>query len=268
MAMSRFTDPNFLKADQYKDSSNLDARVELHKRFSTNPYGWLTWVFDRLLTLPDNAKILELGCGPAYLWKENASRIPAGWDITLSDLSPGMLDAAWRNLVVTGRAFRFKEIDAQEIPFEDETFDAVIANHMLYHIPDRAKAFAEIQRVLKTGGRFFATTVGANHMQEMNTWLDAVGGGKYVSKVVHGFLLENGMEQLKPFFSQVTVTRYEDNLRVTEVEPLVAYIRSAVAASDLKMERLEALKLEWQSTLKQKGEIFISKDSGLFEAIK
>ncbi|NWG08335.1 MAG: methyltransferase domain-containing protein [Chloroflexi bacterium] len=266
--MSKFTDQQYLKNDQYRDSSNLDARVAIHQRFSTNPYGWLTWVFDRLLTLPANARILELGCGPAYLWKENASRIPAGWDITLSDLSSGMLDAAWRNLVVTGRNYKFREIDAQNIPFEDETFDAVIANHMLYHVPDRAKAIAEIQRVLKRGGRFFATTVGAHHMEEMNVWLDAAGGGNYVSRVVHGFLLENGMEQLKPFFSQVTMTRYEDNLCVTEVEPLVAYIHSAVAASDLKKDRLEALKLEWQSMLKQKGEIFISKDSGLFEAIK
>lgn len=266
--MSKFADRNFLKADQYKDASNLDARVELHKRFSTNPYGWLTWVFDHLLVLPANAKILELGCGPAYLWKENAARIPPGWNITLSDLSPGMLDAAWRNLVVTGRNYRFKEIDAQEIPFEDETFDAVIANHMLYHVPDRAKAIAEIKRVLKTGGRFFATTVGAKHMQEMNVWLDEASGGHYVSQVVRSFLLENGMEQLKPFFSQVTMTRYADTLRVTEVEPLVAYVRSAIAVSDLQKERLEALKLEWQNMLKQKGEIFISKDSGLFEAIK
>ncbi len=55
---------------------------------------------------------------------------------------------------------QFKEIDAQSIPFEDETFDAVIANHMLYHVPDRPKAIAEIKRVLKPGGRLIATTIG------------------------------------------------------------------------------------------------------------
>jgi ubiquinone/menaquinone biosynthesis C-methylase UbiE len=266
--MSKFTDRHFLKTDQYKDSSNLDARVELHKRFSTNPYGWLTWVFDRILKLPANAKVLELGCGPGYLWKDNASRLPSGWNITLSDLSAGMLDAAWRNLVVTGRSYRFKEIDAQDIPFEDETFDAVIANHMLYHIPDKQKALAEIRRVLKTGGRFFATTVGEKHMQEMNAWLDAVSGGQYVSKVVSSFLLENGMELLKPFFSQVTVSRYEDDLRVTELEPLLAYIRSAVPDSNLQEDKLEKLKLELQDELNRKGAIYISKDTGLFEAIK
>ncbi|HKI53048.1 MAG TPA: hypothetical protein VJ987_02910, partial [Anaerolineales bacterium] len=62
--MSKFTDQNYLKTDQYKDSTNLNARVELHNRFSTNQYGWFNWVFDALMNLPANAKILELGCGP------------------------------------------------------------------------------------------------------------------------------------------------------------------------------------------------------------
>src|SRR5512142_868159 len=128
MRMSKPTDQEYLKTEQYRDSSNLDARIVIHQRFSTNPYGWFRWVFDALVKLPANAKILELGSGNGLLWKENASRIPAGWQIILSDLSPGMVDAAWRNLVVTGRAFQFKEIDAQSIPYEKETFDAVIAN--------------------------------------------------------------------------------------------------------------------------------------------
>src|SRR5215216_6982425 len=164
---SRFTDQQYLKTDQYKDSSNLDTRALIHRRFSTNSYGWFTWVFDTLLKLPGNARILELGCGHGLLWKENASRIPAAWNITLSDLSSGMLDAAWRNLVVTGRAFQFKEIDAQSISFKEGSFDAVIANHMLYHVPDRQKGLAEIRRVLKPNDHLFATTIGKNHLKEI-----------------------------------------------------------------------------------------------------
>jgi ubiquinone/menaquinone biosynthesis C-methylase UbiE len=193
--MSKFSDQQYLKTDQYRDSSNLDARVVLHRRFSTNPYGWFKWVFDTLLKLSEGAKILELGCGPAYLWKENISRVPAGWNVTLSDLSPGMLDAAWRNLVVTGRAFQFKEIDAQSIPFEDETFDAVIANHMLYHVPDRPKVIAEIKRVLRPGGRLIATTVGENHMKEMMDWYARVHVSKVWGSFANSFTLENGKRQ-------------------------------------------------------------------------
>lgn len=266
--MSKFTDQNYLKTDQYKDSSNLDARVILHQRFSTNSYGWFKWVFDRVLTLPENAKILELGCGPGYLWKENIERIPAGWTITLSDLSAGMLDAAWRNLVVTGRAFQFKEIDAQSIPFEDETFDAVIANHMLYHVPDRPKAIAEIKRVLKPGGTLIATTVGENHMKEMNEWLSRVSAGKASGMFALPFVLENGAEQLQRFFNPVTLERYKDNLEITDVEPIMAYIRSGFSASDLLEDELMVLKQEIETELEEKGRILITKDSGLFAAIK
>jgi ubiquinone/menaquinone biosynthesis C-methylase UbiE len=266
--MSKFTDQQYLKSDQYRDSSNLDARVVIHQRFSTNPYGWFKWVFDTLLKLPENAKILELGCGHGLLWKENISRTPDGWNITLSDLSSGMLDAAWRNLVVTGRAFQFKEIDAQSIPFEDEAFDAVIANHMLYHVPDRPKAIAEIKRVLKPNGHLFATTIGQNHLKEIANWIRYVSPASDFESFGSPFTLENGLEQLEQFFSQVTVSRYFDNLHVTEVKPIIAFILSTSHAAEIIEEELAKLEIELEQELKEKSKIFIQKDSGMFEAVK
>jgi ubiquinone/menaquinone biosynthesis C-methylase UbiE len=266
--MSKFADQHYLKTDQYQDASNLDARVVIHQRFSTNSYGWFQWVFDTLLKSPGNARILELGCGHGLLWKENADRIPAGWNITLSDLSSGMLDAAWRNLVVTGRTFQFKEIDAQSIPFENESFDAVIANHMLFHVPDRPRAVSEMKRVLKPGGRFIATTVGENHMKEMMSWYRRVHASKIWESFANPFTLENGLDQLKPYFPQVTLARYEDNLEVTEIEPIMAYIRSGMRVSELSEEELTSLSLDLQKELEEKGMISISKDSGMFEATK
>ena len=266
--MSKLTDQQYLKTDQYRDPTNLDARVVIHQRFSTNSYGWFKWAFDILLELPEDAKILELGCGHGLLWKENADRIPAGWNITLSDLSSGMLDAAWRNLVVTGRAFQFKEIDAQSIPFEADTFDAVIANHMLYHVPDRPKAIAEIKRVLKPGGRLIATTVGEHHMKEMMGWYARVHVSKVWESFANPFTLENGFEQLKPYFPNASVSRYEDNLEITEIEPIMAYIHSGIRTSELSKEELAKLQQDLEIELKAKGKILVSKDSGLFEATK
>ena len=266
--VSKLSDQQYLKSDQYKDSSNLNARARIHQRFSTNAYGWFCWVFDTLLTLPENARILELGCGHGLLWKENASRIPSGWNITLSDLSPGMLDAAWRKLVVTGRTFQFKEIDAQAIPFEDNTFDAVIANHMLYHVPDRPKAITELRRVLKPGGRLIATTVGENHMKEMMAWYAQVHRSKIWQSFANPFTLENGLAQLETYFPRIVLSRYEDHLEVTEVEPIMAYIRSGMRLSELSEQELSNLEHSLEEALKKNGKILISKDSGLFEAIK
>ena len=266
--MPKFTDENYLKGEQYKDSSNLDARVAIHQRFSTNPYGWHNWAFDHLFQFPEDAKILELGCGPGYLWKENITRIPAGWSVTLSDLSPGMLDAAWRNLVVTGRAFQFKEINAQSIPFEDGSFDAVIANHMLYHVPDRPRALAEIRRVLRSEGRLFATTIGQNHLKEIANWIQQLIPETDFVSFGSPFTLENGFEQLKQFFAKVTLSRYPDGLQVTEVKPILAFIRSTSRATELVEQKLANLENELEQELKENGKIFIQKDSGLFEAIK
>jgi ubiquinone/menaquinone biosynthesis C-methylase UbiE len=266
--MSKFTDQHYLKTDQYKDSSNLDARVAIHKKFSTNPYGWMDWVFDALMKLPADARILELGCGPGYLWKENAHRIPSAWDITLSDLSSGMLDSAWRNLVVTGRSYKFKEIDAQQISFEDETFDTVIANHMLYHVPDRERALKEMWRVLKDEGVLFIAALGKDHMREMWDWLERAGSVVKRETITSAFTLENGMEQLHEFFPRVELTRYLDNLRVTDVSVMMAYIRSMTFTRDFQVDEFRTIESELTDAMKKNGEIFITKDSGLFEAVK
>ena len=266
--MSKITDQQYLKSDQYKDSSNLDARAAIHERFSTNPYGWFHWLFDILLKLPADAKILELGCGPAYMWKECASRIPSTWDITLSDLSSGMVDSAWRNLVVTGRSYQFKEIDAQDIPFEDETFDTVIANFMLYHVPDRPKALSEIKRVLKAGGKLIAATAGEQHMIEMVKYIRQAHVDNVWTPYNNPFTLENGLEQVQAVFPTVTLSRYEDDLVVTEVEPIMAYIRSSIRAADVAENELVRVQESLEKELKEKGSIFIQKDAGLFEAIK
>lgn len=82
-----------LLAEQYRDATNLDARIALHSRFSTAKVNWYRWLFDHF-RLPAGARVLELGCGPAKLWRENIECIPKGWDITLTDASPGMMGGA------------------------------------------------------------------------------------------------------------------------------------------------------------------------------
>ena len=98
--------------EQYRTSGNLDARIRLHQLFSTNPYGWTRWVFDQLAA-PAQAQVLEIGCGPATLWVENRERILSGWQITLTDQSPGMMQQAQANLATTSHEFHFQQAVAQ-----------------------------------------------------------------------------------------------------------------------------------------------------------
>src|SRR5208283_2023666 len=101
----------------------------------------------------------EIGTGTAAMWIQNAGRIPARWRITLSDFSAGILRDGGRRLAITGRSFSFAQADAQALPFRSGAFDAVVANHMLYHVPDIAGALREIRRVLKPGGSCYAATM-------------------------------------------------------------------------------------------------------------
>ena len=127
-------------------------------------------------------------------------------------------------------ALAFAVIDAQSIPFPVATFEAVIANHMLYHVPDWATALAEIRRVLTPGGRFYASTVGPQHLREMTSFFPDHEGDFGTE---YAFDLENGREQLRAYFAHVERHRYEDALVVTEPEPLIAYLLSTRVASVL-----------------------------------
>ncbi|MBN1440009.1 MAG: methyltransferase domain-containing protein [Anaerolineales bacterium] len=264
----RLDDKRFLKR-QYRDASNLNARVSIHRTFSTNPHGFLQWIFERL-DLPPDCRLLELGCGSGELWRDNLGRIPEGWNLTLTDASAGMAQQARRNLASGGRLFRFALADAQAVPFPAAAFDAVIADHMLYHVRERPRALAEIRRVMRPAGRFYASTVGSGHMRELaelvsgfDPQLDVWRSGG----LEEGFTLENGAEQIAALFREVTLQRYEDSLAVTELEPLIAYIQSGrMTVGEGRLGELkEYLKREMT---RRGGVIRISKETGLFSAVR
>ncbi len=264
--MSQIANQKYLLGDQYQDASKFNARAQLHIRFRVNTYGWFPWVFDHL-HLPPQCRVLELGCGPANLWVENIDRIPEGWDITLSDFSAGILGEAQQNLGPNQQRFSFAIADAQAIPFPNEDFDAIIANHMLYHVPDRVQAFAEIRRILRPSGRFYASTTGAGHLQELAALVrrfdpDTGFWGGHPSDF---FNLERGLIELPQSFASVVLHRYEDALVVTEAEPLVAYILSGTSLTD---DRRTAFTRFVEDELQSHGAMRITIDCGIFEAFQ
>lgn len=271
--MSSISDQRYLVSSQYKTAANLNARIRLHELYSTNKHGWFRWLFDRL-DLPQKARILEVGCGPGTLWVENAARVPEGWDVALTDLSPGMVEEARANLEGSGRGFSFQQADAMSLPYPDESFDAVLAMYMLYHVPDRSKALSEMRRVLKPTGKLYVATLGRMHMHELFELLnrfdaDAAARLPFGPPSPHrlGFVLETGGEEIARHFSQVELLRYEDALEVTEAAPLVDYILSS-SGSVFNEEQTQALAAFVQAELNAKGPLHIRKDNGLFVAQK
>jgi SAM-dependent methyltransferase len=262
----RVTDQLYLKNEQYQDASNLNARIALHQRFGTAKIGWHRWVFDHL-DLPPDARVLELGCGPGQLWFQNLDRLPVGWQVTLSDLSLGMVEQARRNLAASGHPFAYEQCDAQALPFADGSLDAVIANHMLYHVPDRAKTHAEVRRVLKPGGCFYAATNSRDNMRQIADLEDSFGFTSDLGAFTRDegfFFLENGEAELKAWFPRVMLHRQEEALLVTEAQPLIDYILSGMNGTGLVDEKMGSLWAAVEAEIRDKGAFRIDKIVGLF----
>lgn len=262
--MSKLTNQAYLLGEQYKDASNLNARIALHERFSANPYSYHRWLFDRL-DVPPQGRVLEVGCGPATFWTKNLDRIPVKWNITLTDLSSGMVQQAERNLAPGGRIFTYSVADAQALPFPDGSFDAVIANHMLYHVPHIDCALLEVRRVLPPGGRFYTSTNGQDHMRELAELMHRFSPDAPLlgASFANSFTLENGLEQLTRRFSGVALDKYLDRLAITEVAPLVAYVRSSTIGAHFDAQGFTHY---IEQELAEHRVIHITKDTGLFVA--
>ena len=106
------SDARHILQNHYKDASRLDARIQLHAKYSTNTQGLHSWVFEHL-RLPSTCQVLEVGCGSGQLWLVNYHRQPAGWHVILADLSAGMLATAHHQFSSYDRALRFVVHDAQ-----------------------------------------------------------------------------------------------------------------------------------------------------------
>ena len=260
--MDRLTDPHFLRTHQYQDSANLGARAALHRRFGTNPHGWLRWSFERLQPHL-RGRVLEVGGGPGWLWRENAVRLPKGVRVCFSDLSSGMAREA--RAALPGASFDVLNLDAQDLPFAAGAFQAVVANHMLYHVPDLPRAVRSLARVLAPGGRLFAATNGLAHLKEL---LDLArefepSYAADMPTLLGSYNLEVAADVLAPDFAHVEVHRYPDALWVTEARPLAEYIGSmSSAAVHIRRDQLPALEAFFQALIGRDGGVHITKDAG------
>lgn len=268
--MSRANDSNIVKV-QYNSDKNLNARQAFHNECSINKYGWTNWIFDQYNFKP-NSKVIEFGCGNGSIWFENKNRIPKDINVILTDFSEGMLNSAKNKLSDVKEIVNYSVMDIQNIECEDNYFDVVIANHMLYHVPNRELAISEIARVLKSDGTFYATTNGANNMKglkDLVTKFDSQSNYKMFS-ITKEFGLENGEEQLKKHFNSIEKVIYEDSLHITNPKPLVDYILSLEGHTNINTIMTEKKVTDFyrylEDIISKDGSIDIPKSSGMFIA--
>ena len=127
-------DPAYLRDIEYATPANLDARANLHRKYGRGD--WYPWLAAQI-HWPLGARVLEVGCGPGWFWEAAAPHLPGALQITLTDLSEGMVTAARQRVGAANAGWRVEagQADAANLAFADESFDVVVASHMLYHVP-------------------------------------------------------------------------------------------------------------------------------------
>ncbi len=262
-------DPTPPLRDEYRDATKLDARIHLHAHYSSNGQGLYRWIFEQL-PLTAGSRVLDIGCGSGKLWSENAERIPLGCLITLADLSSGIVVGAAGQFAAGAPCFTFTVCDVQALAFAAHSFDLVIANHMLYHVPNRAQAFSEIRRVLRSGGSFYASTNSRHTMRVYDELIATVrgtaskqAGSGNDQMAAAGFNMEHGAAELGQVFTGVQLRQYADALVIPEPAPLVAY---AAASGHLAGAQLDALRQLVADQITAHGTLRIEKGVGLFMA--
>lgn len=252
--------------EQYKNASNLDIRISLHKKYSQNPVSWFGWIF-RQLKIKEGSRILEVGCGTGELWNGHESELPQKVKIVLSDRSEGMVKDAEGLLGSGGGIFEYETFACEKIPKEDASFDIVIANHVLFYLKDRKKALHEIRRVLRPGGVFLCSTYGSRHMQEIAQLVREFDHRITLSAncLYDEFGLENGEEQLLEVFEHAERKDYKDELLVDQPQPLISYILSCHGNQHEYLgKRYPEFKEFVRKRMEAEGRIRITKDAGIF----
>lgn len=178
----------------------------------------------------------------------NKNKMPKDIKVTLTDLSEGMLNATKDNLSEIGQVIDFSVMDIQKIEYDDNSFSLAIANHMLYHVPNRDLAVSEIARILKPDGIFYATTNSIYNMKEFKDLVENFDSRlDFVSfSVAKEFGLENGAKQISKHFDSVETLIYEDSLHITEPKPLVDYVLSLEGHINIHdIVKLSPTKMNW-----------------------
>lgn len=247
--------------EQYSNADNLNTRISIHKKYSTNKTGFGNWILSNY-KIEKGMTVLELGCGTGDMWKGHDEIINACSKLILSDFSRGMVETAKANLNQYDN-IEYMIIDIQAIPFEAESFDVVIANMMLYHVPDLKKGLSEVRRVLKPGGQFYCATYGEHGIVEYISDLLRPYGAE--DKTNKNFTLQNGRGLLGSIFQQVDQLEYEDSLRVTDIDDLVEYIYSLSSMTALNNLPKEEVRQVLARNMTD-GVLEVPKEYGMFIA--
>jgi SAM-dependent methyltransferase len=213
--MPCLNDPE-LVAREYADEARLAARTRVWTEFLDGPSS--LDVAAEVAAEARPRRVLEVGAG----WGQLAARIrdETGALVIATDLSTRMA------MLASARGLPVARADAARLPFASRTFDVVVANAMLYHLPDLGAGVRELARVVADGGRLVATTFGHDHLREV--W-DLVGG----DRVELPFHRANGADLLGGAFARVETRVGGGRITFPNMREVRTYVAATLTRSHL-----------------------------------
>ena len=249
-------DPSKHAVDQYaKTSGRLAARLTIHN-WNTHSESWFAWAGSRI---PKDGRVLEVGAGTGQLWRE-APTTPAT-RLTLTDFSEAMCEELRK---IPGAEVR--QTGAEDLPFEDESFDTVVANHMLYHVDSPEAALKEFHRVLRPNGTVVVALNGLDHLDELLALGDKVGRPSTIRNQAR-ITAETARPKLEKFFADVTEERFPGAFEVKSVQPVLDYLGS-LGDEGLNEEQQAIAKKEVEEAIARDGVFRVQKNMVLFKGRK
>ncbi len=225
-----YTDRDNLMKRAYADERHLETRIRTHELYTVPQFSFPEWVLGQHQHWQGNEWVLDVGCGMGVYIDQIQQRIPQG-HLFATDLSYGMLNRATQN--DHAHQAKFVVQDAQNIAFPSNTFDIILANHMLYHMPDINVALNEIHRVMKPDGILVTAVNSQFTMLEFATLkrraLTLLGyppADEENTISYDGFDLENGSVKLARHFRGVVRYEVPSALVFKDPQPVIAYVDS------------------------------------------
>jgi len=210
-------------AYQYGDAEKLRVRYETHRRYSVVPDNFRRWVVEQC-AVRAGMRVLDVGCGPGTY---HAPLIALGAAVTACDASGGMMREALASSHANRCAVDLAQARAEALPFAGAAFDRVMANHMLYHVPDIPQSLREMRRVLRSGGRVVLATNDASRgrLFELHERAARECGFTPIAIASARFTLGD-LPLVQTVFPTAAVLRRENALAFPDAEPALRYYAS------------------------------------------
>jgi ubiquinone/menaquinone biosynthesis C-methylase UbiE len=204
-----------------------------------------TYAEDMAARVASNApmSVLETAAGSGVVPRALIDRLHPGARYVVTDLNQSMLDHAARRQVPDKR-IEWGQADALDLPFEDDSFDAVVCQFGAMFFPDRIKGYSEARRVLRKGGSFFFNVW---DKIENNEFADVVTDAaakmfpddppRFLARIPHGYFEHDLIREdlTRAGFSEFAIVTKEETSRApTARQVAVAYCQGTPLRNEIE----------------------------------